>query len=56
MSSLVIRPSSIADIPSIVRIRRDTFTEQEVSGFIVPGESPYTSSEKLRKMWAERTC
>jgi ribosomal protein S18 acetylase RimI-like enzyme len=51
MSSLVIRPASIADTPSIVKVRRGAFTEQEVSGFIVPRESPCASIEKLRKMW-----
>jgi ribosomal protein S18 acetylase RimI-like enzyme len=51
MSSLVIRPASIADTSSIVKVRRGAFTEQEISGFIVPRESPYASIEKLRKMW-----
>ena len=51
MSSLVIRPASITDVPSIVEIRLGAFSEEEVSGFIVPGESLYASFEKLRKMW-----
>jgi ribosomal protein S18 acetylase RimI-like enzyme len=51
MSSLVIRPASIKDVSSIVKVRSAAFTEEEVSGFIVPGESMYASIEKLRKMW-----
>lgn len=51
MSSLVIRPASITDIPSIVEVRVGAFTEEEVSGFIVPGESLYASIEKLWKTW-----
>ena len=51
MSSLIIRPASITDISSIVKVRVCAFTEQEVCGFIVPGESMYASQEKLRKMW-----
>ena len=56
MSSLVIRPASIRDVPSIVEVRLGAFSEEEISGFIVPGESLYASIEKLRKMWdRERT-
>ena len=51
MSSLVIRPAVITDVSSIVEVRMRAFTEEEVSGFIVPGESLYASQEKLRKMW-----
>ncbi len=51
MSSLIIRPASITDVPSIVEVRLGAFSEEEVSGFIVPGESLYASFEKLRKMW-----
>ena len=51
MSSLVIRPASIRDVPSIVEVRLGAFSEEEISGFIVPGESLYASIEKLRKMW-----
>ena len=51
MSSLVIRPAVIRDVSSIVEVRRGAFTEEDVSGFIVPGESLYASTEKLRKMW-----
>ena len=51
MSSLVIRPAVITDVSSIVEVRVGAFTEEDVSGFIVPGESLYASTEKLRKMW-----
>jgi GNAT superfamily N-acetyltransferase len=51
MSSLVIRPASVKDVSSIVKIRSGAFTEEEVSGFIVPGESLYSSIEKLQQMW-----
>ena len=51
MSSLVIRPASVKDVSSIVKVRVGAFTEKEVAGFIVPGESLYASVEKLRKMW-----
>ena len=51
MSSLVIRPALITDVSSIVEVRLGAFTEEEVSGFIVPGESLYASIEKLRKTW-----
>jgi GNAT superfamily N-acetyltransferase len=56
MSSLVIRPASIKDVSSIVKVRSAAFTEEEVSGFIVPGESMYASFEKLRKMWEKENC
>lgn len=51
MASLVIRPASIKDVLSIVKVRLGAFTDKEVSGFIVPGESIYASIEKMRKMW-----
>jgi ribosomal protein S18 acetylase RimI-like enzyme len=51
MYSLVIRPASILDVSSIVEVRLGAFTKQEVSGFIVPGESLYASIERLRTMW-----
>jgi GNAT superfamily N-acetyltransferase len=49
--SLVIRPALITDVSSIVKVRMGAFTKEEVSGFIVPEESIYSSIEKLRKMW-----
>lgn len=51
MSSLVIRPASIKDVASVVRVRLGAFSEEEASGFIVPGEGMYASIEKLRKIW-----
>ena len=51
MSSLVIRPAVLRDVSSIVEVRMGAFTEEDVSGFIIPGESLYASTEKLRKMW-----
>jgi GNAT superfamily N-acetyltransferase len=51
MSSLVIRPASINDISSMVEVRLGAFTVEEVSGFIVAGESLYASVERLRKIW-----
>jgi len=51
MSSIVIRPASIEDVSSIVEVRLGAFTEKEAAGFTIPGESPYVSIEKLRKMW-----
>ena len=51
MKSLKIRPASINDISSIVEIRVGALTEEEVSGFVVPGDNLYSSVEKLRKVW-----
>jgi ribosomal protein S18 acetylase RimI-like enzyme len=51
MSPFVIRSALITDVSSIVEVRVGAFTEEEVSGFVVPGESLYASTEKLRKMW-----
>jgi ribosomal protein S18 acetylase RimI-like enzyme len=51
MSSLVIRPALIEDIPSIVEVRLGAFTEEESAGFTIPEESPYTSVGRLYKVW-----
>jgi ribosomal protein S18 acetylase RimI-like enzyme len=51
MPSLVIRPASIIDVPSIVEIRVGALTEDELSGFVVHGESLYSSVKKLRDEW-----
>jgi ribosomal protein S18 acetylase RimI-like enzyme len=51
MTSLVIRPASISDLSSIVKIRVEALTEEELCGFIVPGDSFYSSIKKLREMW-----
>jgi ribosomal protein S18 acetylase RimI-like enzyme len=46
-----VRQASILDISSIVQIRLGAVTEQEVSGFIVPGDNPYASVEQLQALW-----
>ncbi len=51
MPSSVIRPASIIDVASIVEIRVGALTEDELSGFVVPGESLYSSVKKLRDEW-----
>lgn len=51
MPSLVINPASIADIPSIAEVRSAALTDEEISGFSVPGSSLYYSKEKLMEMW-----
>jgi len=49
MSSLVVRPASISDIPSIIEVRSGALTDQEIAGFSVPGSSLYYS--KLMEIW-----
>ena len=51
MSSFVIRPASIIDGSSIVEVRLGALTEEEIFGFIVPGDNLYSSIEKLRELW-----
>lgn len=51
MTSLVIRPASVSDIPSIVEIRLGAVTEEEISGFSVPGNNPYLSIKSLIEIW-----
>ncbi len=51
MTSLVIRPASVRDVPSIVEVRLGALTENEVSGFSVPGDNPYLSVESLLEIW-----
>jgi ribosomal protein S18 acetylase RimI-like enzyme len=51
MPSLVIRPASITDIPSISKIRSEALTEQEISGFSIPESSLYYSEKKLMETW-----
>jgi ribosomal protein S18 acetylase RimI-like enzyme len=51
MTSLVIRPASVRDVPSIVEVRLGALTENEISGFSVPGDRPYSSIESLLKIW-----
>lgn len=51
MSSIVIRPASISDVTQIIKIRVEALTDEELSGFVVPGENLYTSVKKLQKIW-----
>lgn len=51
MTSLIILPASITDVPSIVGVRSGTLTDQEISGFTVPGNNLYSSEEKLMEIW-----
>ena len=51
MSSIVIRPASITDVTQIVKVRVEALTDEELSGFVVPGDNLYTSVKKLQKMW-----
>jgi len=51
MSSLLIRPASIRDVQSIVRVRLGALTEAEVAGFTAPEYNPYLSTEGLMKEW-----
>ena len=51
MKSLVIRPASVRDVPSIVKIRLGAVTEEEISGFSVPGKNPYLSIKSLIEIW-----
>ena len=52
MCSLRIRPATLHDVPSIVKIRVGAITEEEISEFGVPGDNMYTSIDKLREIWA----
>ena len=51
MPSLVIRPASIIDITEIVKVRTETLTDKEISGFSAPGDNIYSSKEKLAELW-----
>jgi ribosomal protein S18 acetylase RimI-like enzyme len=51
MHSLVIRPASIRDISSIVTGRIGALTKEDISGFSIPEDNLYSSTEKLGKMW-----
>ena len=54
MLSLKIRPATINDISSIVEVRLGALTEEEVSGYVVPGDNSCSSAEKLRKVWGRK--
>ncbi len=51
MPSIIIRPALITDISSIVKVGLGAFTKEEVAGFIIEGENPYSSIENLQKVW-----
>ena len=51
MISMGIRPASIADIVSIVEVRKGALTDEEISGFSVPEDNIFSSTNKLRKRW-----
>ena len=51
MTSLLVRPASIKDVQSIVKVRLGALTDEELFGFSVPGDNPYSSIKKLQKMW-----
>jgi ribosomal protein S18 acetylase RimI-like enzyme len=51
MTPFSVRQAAILDISSIVQIRLGALTEQEVSGFTVPGDNPYASVEQLQALW-----
>lgn len=51
MLSLKIRPAAFNDIESIVKIRNQAFTDNELSDFVVPNDNLYLSVEKLEKKW-----
>ena len=52
MHSLKIRPATVKDVSSIVKIRKETVTEEDIIEFAVPEDNMYSSIEKLREMWA----
>lgn len=55
MPSLVIRAATIEDISSIVRIRLETLTDEEISEFSAgPESATYSSIDKLQKLWLEK--
>ena len=54
MTSLVIRPALVRDVPSIVEVRLGALIEEEISGFSVPGDNPYSSIKSLLKIWVSR--
>ena len=51
MNSLMIRPATIKDIPSIVRIRLAALTKEEIRGFSTPDFAFTSATEKLQKVW-----
>jgi hypothetical protein len=51
MSPLVIRPATIRDISSIVKIRLETLSNDEISGFSAPEFANTSSTKKLLNAW-----
>jgi len=51
MSPLVIRPATIRDISSIVKIRLETLSDDEISGFSAPEFANTSSPEALLHSW-----
>jgi ribosomal protein S18 acetylase RimI-like enzyme len=51
MSPLVIRAATIRDISSIVRIRLETLSDDEISGFSAPEFANTSSTEQLLDTW-----
>ena len=51
MSSLVTRPATPKDIPSIVKIRLATISEEEIKGFSDPELAITSSTKRLREAW-----
>ncbi len=49
--NLTFRKATINDVPSIVKIRRAAFTQEEVKGFTTPQPSIYYTCEGLRAAW-----
>lgn len=53
MRKLIIRAATTDDIPSIVKVSLASATREEIQGFSAPEWVTYSSSEELRKVWAE---
>jgi hypothetical protein len=52
MISVMIRPATVRDVLSIVRIRLAMLTEKEIRGFSVPAlTTTHSLTEELRKLW-----
>lgn len=53
MKNLSIRKATAKDIEAMVRIRRESFTDEEVQGFTPPKRSFFYFVRGLRKEWKE---
>jgi ribosomal protein S18 acetylase RimI-like enzyme len=53
MVKLVIRTATMNDIPSIVNVSLTSTAKEETQGFTATEWATYSSSEDLRKVWAE---